>query len=174
MTRALAPVPILLLALGCEPESTADRISITVGGGDPVVRMDLEPITLAADVDNNVDVIIDFAGEDNSTSEPASVIFEQYRIDYGFGEDCAGQGRADGTGDCAPYISGPIFVEVFEGSSEQLSLRGAVEEQLDWVWARYPGDEFDVPARVSLSGAYDEREGVTVSAEYTATFADYR
>lgn len=167
MTRALAPLPILLLCFGCETAGTADRIAVTLSGGAPNVRMDLEPITLTSDVDNNVEIDVAFDPDENATGEAASAIFTQYRIDYGFG-DCA----ADG--DCAPYISGELYLEVFEGTTESLTVRGAVEEQLDWVQARYPGDEFDVPARISLAGAFDELEGITVSSDYTAIFADFR
>lgn len=167
MTRAFAPLPILLLCLGCEAASTADRIAISLAGGQPNIRMDLEPVTLTADVDNNVEIDVDFAADDSATGDAASAIFTQYRIDYGFG-DCATDG------DCAPYISGELYLEVFEGTTETLIVRGAVEEQLDWVQDRYPGDEFDVPARISLAGAFDELEGITVSSDYTAIFADFR
>ncbi|TNE92394.1 MAG: hypothetical protein EP330_01705 [Deltaproteobacteria bacterium] len=169
MIRALAPVPFLLLAIGCEPTSVEERITISLANGEPIVRMDLEPVTLT-DVDNNVDITVSFEAEDTTSTEVNTVVFTQYRIDYGFGDSCGDEASED----CAPYIAGEIYAEIAEGGSETLTLRGAVEEQLDWVQARYPGDEFDVPARVSFAGAYNENTGVTVWGEYTATFADYR
>ena len=165
MHRALAPITALLLVAGCEATSTGDRIKIEVAGGEPTVRMDLEPVTLAADVDNNVKISVTFDEDPNATTNADNapiVEFTQYRIDYGLGEEEA------------PYIAGEIFLRVAVDATEEILLRGAVEDQLDWVANRYRGDELDVAARVSLAGIYEDLEGVTVSAEYTATFADYR
>lgn len=171
MTRALAPLPILLTALACEPADPSDRMTILIGGGAPTVRMDLDPLTLT-EVDNNVEVSVSFAMEDGETDEEGKVlVLSQYRIDYGFGESCATDAVTEL---CAPYIAGEINTEVAEGGSVDLVLRGAVRAQTDWVWSVYTGGEFDVPARLSFQGVYDDFTGVTVSAEYTATFADYR
>ena len=40
--------------------------------------------------------------------------------------------------------------------------------------SRYTGDEMDVQARISLAGTFRDREGLLLTREYTATFADYR
>jgi hypothetical protein len=155
--------------------------------------MDLEPITLT-EVDNNVDITVSFAAPDTETDESSSVLFLQYRVLYGAGDiGCDSEGA-----DCT-YIAGEIFSQLSEGGEESLSLRGAVEEQLDWAQDHYTSDELDVSARVELQGYYgtNERldayqqavnegeadeidkqishlERVGRSLDFTATFADYR
>ncbi|MCO4744880.1 MAG: hypothetical protein KC912_08825 [Proteobacteria bacterium] len=194
MHRALAPLLLLALA-GCETEDAQDRITIELADGEPNVRMDLEPITLT-DVDNNVDITVTFDAPDTESADSNSVLLLQYRVLYGVGDiACDSEGS-----DCT-YIAGDIYSELSEGGTESLSLRGAVEAQLDWAQAHYTSDELDVSARVQLQGYYgtSERldsyhqaliaeppdqdeidkhlsylERVDAGYDFIATFADYR
>ena len=173
MHRALAP--LLIFAFGCDDGTLSDRIQISLAGGETYVRMDLEPVTLT-DVDNNIDVDVLFALDSVvEPAIPASIVFTQYRVDYGLGDDPCDSDQQPPGENCAPYFaSDAIDATVTEGDTVSLSLRGAVEAQLDWVAARYTGNEFDVPARLSIAGLYDERIPVLGTFTYTATFADYR
>jgi hypothetical protein len=148
---------------GCDLPDVSDRVSMELSGGAPKQRIDLDPTTVAPEIDNNISVDVSFELEDEGdTPSDATIVFTRYRVDYKIGEEEA------------PFLAGEIDLEIAEGSSDSITVRAASGPQLSWVAERYSGaGELDVQARVHLAGIYDDEEAVLVTHEFIATFADY-
>ncbi len=162
MTRVYAIPLLLLVAAACDDAVVQDRLSVALANGEPVVRIDLDPLSVTSEVDNNVDVEVTFEVDPVYDDIVASTNFTQYQIEYRIGEEFA------------PPIAGEIDFSVSVGATNVATLRGATELQLEWIADRYTGDEMDVWSRVSLGGIYDADTAVLTTTEYLTTFADYR
>lgn len=147
---------LMLVTAGCE-DPAADRISLRLTDNVLTWPMDLNPATPATGVDNGIGVTIEF----ESTFGSQSIEWSQYQVQYSLGTELS------------PFIAGPLTTSQTEGTTINLVLDGAGDEQLSWVFERYPGGDFQVPFRVALAGIYANLEGVTVYEEFVATFADY-
>ena len=174
MTRAL--VPLLLLLAACEPADPSENFTITLAGGEPTWRIDLNPSTVAADVDTNVDLVIaydgggDTGGMDTGTSGNAEVY--QYRIAFAIGGD-EGPAIAGSwvTEDAEGNVTGAL--EIAPGSSASVSVRAAAADQLAWAAANHGGGETQVSATVTLEG-YVGNQDFSVSEGFTFIFSEYR
>ncbi len=147
-----------LSLLGCD-EDVASRITLTLDEDPPTWRMDLNPLTVADGVDNTIVVNVRF--EELGAELERELEWQAYRVQYGLGDQFS------------PILAEAISIPQIEGTTAQLVLRGADQDQLDWVFDRYTGGELLVPFRVGLFGVLTETVGVEIFEEFTASFADY-
>ena len=152
-----------LAVSGCDDDSVSHRLNMDLTGGAPVQRIDIDPTSVAAGIDNTVAIDVVFEDEEGATGTQAeSVVFTQYRIDFRLDDEEA------------PYIAGNIDLEIASGGTAGIVVRAVAEPQLSWVMERYNGGELDVLARVHLAGVYnDDDELILLTHEFIATFADY-
>jgi hypothetical protein len=154
---------VALAVSGCDLDSVSDRLSMELTGGAPIQRIDIDPTSVAAGIDNTVAIDVVFDEEEGGTGANAdSVVFTQYRIDFLL------------DGEEAPYIAGNIELEIASAGAASIVVRAVAEPQLSWVAERYNGGELDVQARVHLAGVYnDDDELILLTHEFIASFADY-
>lgn len=155
----IAGLTCILLVCGCE-DTPADRMTVRLQDDAVAWPLDLNPTTPAPGIDNNIIVTVDFeAAFPDSTR---MMEWSQYQVQYTI------------EGESSPFIAGPLSTSQIEGTSVDLVLLGAVNDQLNWVFERYTGGEMNVAFRVGLAGVFVETQAITLFEDFTATFADYQ
>ncbi|MEM6931672.1 MAG: hypothetical protein AAF602_32375, partial [Myxococcota bacterium] len=116
----------LFFFLGCD-EDVASRISLDLADDVPSWRMDLNPLSVAEGVDNNITLDIEF--EAVNVDLEREMEWQAFRVQYGLGDDFS------------PLLTGTLSLTQFEGSPATITIRGAEQAQLDWVFDRYSEGE---------------------------------